>query len=109
MLPLISGDEPRSCGRTWSSKGGSRVPRFAKAFVIAAAVALTAAPVPARAEGFVVPWFGGTFSRSSEIRDINNGTTSFGGAVGAMGGGLLGFDLDVGFTPNFFGEKAAIG
>lgn len=81
-----------------------------KVFVIAVAVAFVCTPAPARAEAFFVPWFGGTFSRSSEIRDVENGTTSFGAAVGSLsGGGLLAFDLDFGFTPEFFGSKAAVG
>ena len=84
--------------------------RHVKALAIAGAVALVWAPVQARADGFIVPWFGGTFSRSSEIRKLDNGTTSVGAALGTMGGGgLLGFDLDIGFTPNFFGSKSVVG
>lgn len=83
--------------------------RQVKAFIVAAAVAMVVAPRPARAQGFFVPWFGGTFSRSAEIRDLDNGKTSFGAAVGSLGGDLVGFDLDFGFTPNFFGSKAAVG
>lgn len=83
--------------------------RLTKAFLILVAVVLTSAPVPARAEAFFVPWFGGTFSRSSEIRDVDNGTTSFGAAVGTMGGDVFGFDLDFGITPNFFGSKDVVG
>ena len=83
--------------------------RQVKILVIAAAVALVWTPAPVQAQGFFVPWFGQTFSRSSEIRDLDNGTNSFGAAVGSLGGDLIGFDLDFGFTPNFFGSKAAIG
>ena len=83
--------------------------RQLKAVVIAATAALVWAPTPARAEAFFSPWVGGIFSTSDEIRDLENGKLSFGGAVGSMSsGGLLAFDLDFGYTPDFFGTETLL-
>jgi opacity protein-like surface antigen len=67
----------------------------------------------ARADGFVSPFLavnfggdaGGTFNNN--VRD--RGRTTFGGNVGFMGGGVLGLELDVAYTKNFYGDGAVVG
>ena len=62
------------------------------------------APVPALADGFVVP-FGGANSAG----DIGNGSRgAYGVALGAMGGGVVGIELDFGVSPNFFPRSATV-
>ena len=68
---------------------------------------LSALAGDARADGYVSPFAGvvfggdagGTFNQAAQ--DRNRGT--FGVDVGGMSGGVLGVELDVGYTKNFFG------
>jgi len=78
--------------------------RALKALVLAAAVALVVAPVPARAEGFVTPWVGTNWGSS-----INNGRAAFGINAGGMGAGIVGGELAFGYSPSFFGTKNDFG
>lgn len=77
-----------------------------KGFVLtaAAAVALIAAPTQARAEGFVTPWVGSNWGS-----DISNGRAAFGVNAGAMGAGIIGGEVDFGYSPSFFGTKNDFG
>jgi len=74
-----------------------------------AVMVLAAAPRPAHAEGFVVPWIGAAFSQT-DLQTTSDRKPSFGAALGTMGsGGIFGFDVDFGFTPSFFGSEATAG
>jgi len=75
-----------------------------KAFILTAAVALVAAPVPARAEGYVTPWIGSNWGG-----DINNGRAAFGVNAGGMGAGIVGGEVAFGYSPSFFGTKNDFG
>jgi hypothetical protein len=81
---------------------GSR--RVIKTLILTAATALVLAPVPARADGFVMPWLGKAFGSSFE-----NGQTSFGVTAGGMNAGIVGLELDFGYSPSFFGTKSDFG
>jgi opacity protein-like surface antigen len=70
-----------------------------KALVLAATLAAVWSPVPASADGFVSPWVGTNF-----VTDPDQGKGSFGVSAGAMGAGVIGGEVDFGYSPNFFGE-----
>src|SRR5205814_4797096 len=69
-----------------------------------AAVAVVLAPVQARADGYVSPWAGVNFGS-----DIDNGRGTFGVSAGYMGAGVIGGELDFGYSPSFFGTKNDFG
>lgn len=60
-----------------------------------ALMALTAAP--ASAQWFVTPYAGGNFGGDSPDTNFNVGA-----GIGYLGGGVFGFEVDFGYTPNFF-------
>jgi opacity protein-like surface antigen len=75
-----------------------------KALIVTAAVALVAAPIPARAEGYVTPWVGTNWGSS-----INNGRAAFGINAGGMGAGIVGGEVNFGYSPSFFGTNNDFG
>lgn len=79
--------------------------RAIKVLVLIAVVAL-AAPVPARAEGYAVPWIGANWGSGN---NINNGRTAFGINAGAMGAGIVGGEVAFGYSPSFFGTQNDFG
>jgi opacity protein-like surface antigen len=78
--------------------------RVLKTLVLSGAMALVLAPTRARADGYVAPWIGSAFGSS-----FNNGQASFGVDAGAMGAGVIGGELDLGYSPSFFGTKSDFG
>ncbi len=78
--------------------------RALKALILTAAVALVSAPMQARADVFVSPWVGTNWGG-----DINNGRAAFGVQAGGMGAGIIGGEVDFGFSPSFFGTKNDFG
>ena len=68
---------------------------FTAASVITAALLCT--PVPARADWLLTPFAGVTFGGAAENEHV-----SFGGSIGYMGAGVIGFEVDFGYTPEFF-------
>jgi len=77
-----------------------------KALILTAAVALVAAPTPARAEGYVTPWVGANWGSGN---NINNGRAAFGVNAGAMGAGIIGGEVGFGYSPSFFGNQNDFG
>jgi opacity protein-like surface antigen len=75
-----------------------------KLLIVAAATALVLAPTSARAEGYVSPWAGVQFGSSAD-----NGRGAFGVQAGGMGAGILGAELDFGYSPSFFGTTNDFG
>jgi opacity protein-like surface antigen len=73
------------------------------------AVALLVAPTVARADGFFVPYygqsFGGTLSEIELVSVEERKPPAWGISLGSMGGGIVGFETDVSFSPDFFGES----
>jgi len=78
--------------------------RVLKLLVVTAAVAMIWAPLDARAEGYVSPWVGVQFGS-----DFNNGRAGFGADAGYMGAGIIGGELDFGYSPSFFGTQNDFG
>lgn len=80
------------------------------AFVTTIAVA---APSPASADWMFTPFIG--LTTGSSIKDISGRSldkqtkATFGGGLTWMGAGILGFDIDFGHTPNFFGDDPEFG
>jgi len=78
--------------------------RVIQTLFFAGAAALVLAPVQARADGFITPWIGSAFGSN-----INNGRTTFGVSAGSMGAGVVGGELDFGYSPSFFGTQNDFG
>ena len=66
--------------------------------MMAAAAAVALSATPAHADGFVSPWAGVHFGS-----DVDNGRGAFGVNAGYMGAGVIGGELDFGYSPSFFG------
>jgi opacity protein-like surface antigen len=75
-----------------------------KALIVAAAVAAISAPSVARADGFVSPWVS-----ANGGSNFDNGRAGFGVNAGAMGAGIIGGEVDFGWSPSFFGTKSDFG
>ena len=72
-----------------------------------ALVAITLAPVPARADTLLTPFFGVNFGGDagkefSEAFDTSQ--YNWGASITFMGGGVFGFEGDFGFSPDFYGK-----
>ena len=78
--------------------------RMMRMLVLTGALAFVLAPGQAQADGFVTPWVGSAFGSS-----FSNGQTSFGIDLGGMGAGVIGGELDFGYSPSFFGTKSDFG
>jgi opacity protein-like surface antigen len=61
-------------------------------------------PTAARAEGYVSPWAGVQFGH-----DADNGRGAFGVTAGGMGAGIVGGEVDLGYSPRFFGNQNDFG
>ena len=85
--------------------------RAFKFIVASAAVAAICAPAPASADGFVSPWaavqFGGRIDNVRE--DVDRGRAAFGVTAGGMGAGIIGGEIDFGYSPSFFGTENDFG
>jgi hypothetical protein len=63
-------------------------------------------PVPARAEGFISPFFGRNFGNNESCPNLErceSKNSSWGVALGAMGD-VVGFEEEISFSDQFFGE-----
>src|SRR5881394_2949111 len=72
--------------------------------MLLAGVALAFNAAPARADGFVNPWAGVQFGSN-----VDNGRGAFGVTAGGMGAGIIGGEVDFGYSPSFFGTKTDFG
>jgi hypothetical protein len=81
--------------------------RVLKCLTLTAALALALAPALAHAEGYVSPWVAA--NAGSRFGDFDNGRAGFGVNAGGMGKGVIGGELDFGFSPSFFGTKSIFG
>ena len=73
----------------------------------AALVAIMLAPVPARADTLLIPFFGVNFGGDSgkEFSEaFDTSQYNFGASIAFMGGGVFGFEGDFGFSPDFYGK-----
>jgi hypothetical protein len=82
--------------------------------IIAAAVVLSAsaaAPTKASADWLLTPFLGSTFGGNADIADVSGSTfadefdqkLNYGASLAWMGAGVVGFEFDFGYSPNFFG------
>jgi hypothetical protein len=78
--------------------------RVIKSLIMASAAAVVFAPLQARADGFVTPWVGSAFGSN-----IQNGQTTLGVSAGGMGAGIIGGEVDFGWSPSFFGTQSDFG
>jgi hypothetical protein len=78
--------------------------RVIKSLMVAGAVAVVLAPMQARADGFFTPWVGSAFGSN-----IQNGQTTVGVSAGSMGRGIVGGEVDFGWSPSFFGSQSDFG
>ena len=89
--------------------------RGMKTLIVTGAMALVFAPMQARADGFVSPWVGSAFGSGDGVKngvstnELKNGQTTFGINVGGMGAGIIGGEVDFGYSPSFFGDKTLFG
>jgi len=84
--------------------------------VLTGALALSVsalAPAQASADWLFTPFIGGTWGGSAKITDIEgdnkqefNRKLTYGGSVAFLGAGIAGFELDLGYSPNFFGSDS---
>ena len=82
-----------------------------KAFVSAALVLMVGAFAPAKASAdwLFTPWIGWNFGGSAAFNDAVGGfdeefetKASYGASLAWMGAGVIGFEVDFGWAPNFF-------
>jgi opacity protein-like surface antigen len=83
--------------------------RATKALVLIAAVAFVCAPTPARADGYVSPWAGVNFGYNNDLtRTCSSGSCgqswSWGVDAGWMGAGVIGGELEFGWSPDVYGN-----
>ena len=78
--------------------------RVFTAVIVLATAALVLAPAQARAEGYLSPWVAANAGSS-----FSNGRAGFGTQAGWMSGGIVGGELDFGYSPSFFGTQNDFG
>jgi hypothetical protein len=78
--------------------------RVIKSLILATTAVVVLAPTQARADSFFTPWVGSAFGSS-----IQNGQTTVGISAGGMGAGIIGGEVDLGWSPSFFGTKSDFG
>ena len=76
--------------------------------------AVLCAAAPARSQGFVSPFAGYDYGDSagncpSFFNDCSERKTSYGIVFGGLSGGILGFEQDISFAPDFFGKSTEFG
>jgi len=77
---------------------------LARILIASATVALVGTPIQARAQGYVNPWAGVQFGS-----DVDHGRGAFGVAAGGMSAGIVGGEVDFGYSPSFFGTQNDFG
>jgi opacity protein-like surface antigen len=76
--------------------------RYVKSVIIFATLGLVlAVPSTARADWLFTPFVGGVFGGDTPASSIN-----FGGSLGYMGAGVVGFEFDFGYAPDFYKDPA---
>ena len=78
--------------------------RALKGLIVASAAAFALAPAAAHAEGYIAPW-----ASANGGSGFDNGRAGFGLDVGGMGAGIIGGELDFGYSPSFFGTNNDFG
>jgi len=77
-----------------------------KRLIVLAAMALCLAPTKASAEWIFTPFIGASFAAGSDNTDfdtvLDGSKMTYGGALTWVGGGVLGFEVDLGYAPEYF-------
>lgn len=79
-----------------------------KRLILITATALCLAPATASAEWILTPFIGASFAAGSdtveEVVDeaLEGSKMTYGGTLTYLGGGILGFEVDLGYAPNYF-------
>jgi opacity protein-like surface antigen len=78
-----------------------------------ALLAVLTAPAPARAQGFLSGFAGYDYGESagncpSFFNDCSERRRAYGVTFGKLSGGVLGFEQDISWAPNFFGEGGGV-
>jgi opacity protein-like surface antigen len=76
-----------------------------QALLIGAFTAAALLPRAASADGFFVPYYGAAFGGSVDEIDDTRKPATWGACIGSMGGGVLGFEADLSFSPDFFADS----
>jgi len=82
---------------------------------VVAVMALAGTPTRASADWLFTPFVGSVFGGKANFGDFNDfedeveRRVTFGGSLGWMGNGILGAEVDFGFSPNFFENTAGSG
>src|ERR1700752_2431667 len=72
------------------------------------AILIGAAPAPAAADWLLTPFVGANFGGNANFGDFATfddeveRRVDFGASLGWMGKGIVGFEVDFGYSPNFF-------
>ena len=77
--------------------------------ITTALIAIMLAPLPARADSMLIPFFGVNFGGDSGKKFSEAFDTSqfnWGASLAFMGGGVFGVEGDFGFSPDFYGKTA---
>jgi opacity protein-like surface antigen len=80
--------------------------------LIASALALAMVPAPASADWLFTPFIGANFGGNANFGDFDDfedefeRRVDFGASLGWMGAGIVGFEVDFGYSPNFFENTA---
>jgi Outer membrane protein beta-barrel domain len=80
---------------------------FSSRVIVIAIVAITLAPLPARADVMFIPFFGVNFGGDSgkEFSEaFDTSQYNFGASIAFMGAGVFGVEGDFGFSPDFYGK-----
>ncbi len=76
------------------------------------AFGMAAAPTRASADWYLTPFVGANFGGDADFVDVDDfgdefeQRVNFGAALGWMGGGIIGWEVDFGYAPNFFENTA---
>ena len=77
-----------------------------KRLLVITAMALCLAPATASAEWILTPFIGTSFAAGTDNTDfdtvIDGSKLTYGGSLTYLGGGLLGFEVDLGYSPEYF-------
>jgi opacity protein-like surface antigen len=63
-----------------------------------------ALPAQARADWFLTPFVGANTGGDAGAIGTNDANLAVGGSLGYMGAGIIGFEVDFGYSPNFFAD-----
>lgn len=78
--------------------------RATNALLFALMLGIVGPSASAHAEAFVSPWIGANFAT-----DLGDGRNAFGLTAGGMGAGVIGGEIDLGYSPSFFGTDNIFG